>query len=274
MSSTTFATLLGTAEAWTNPDVSFANLLTITGPTVATADADLLRHVAALSLDSPVMLAAVLANDPSCITILNLPRVFHQGLVPQAPLDNNVFAFVGTSPDDATPVHLRDDAMTPVLVDGHTDATVLRTELNTAANVTDGLRNIIPAGHVTAQAYTVCRVLVLPLEFAAAFQASVSYTITQFYDTFIAPNVADAAWVTTYEEMVQWWICAAMRAPAIVGPPAVPAGPALGLVTQLALTMPQQRALNGWARRSLTQAAARVPAYHAAPRGSSEQPPN
>ena len=50
-----------------------------------------------------------------------------------------------------------------------------------------------------------------------------------------------------------------MRVAAVVGPPAVPAGPALGFATQQVLTVPQQRLLNNWTCRTLSLVASKVP---------------
>jgi len=64
---------------------------------------------------------------------------------------------------------------------------------------------------------------VFPAELAAVLQAQAVYSIAQFYDLFIGPNVATPGWAITYEELIQWWSCAAMQVAAAVGPPAVPA---------------------------------------------------
>ena len=50
-----------------------------------------------------------------------------------------------------------------------------------------------------------------------------------------------------------------MRVAAVVGPPAVPAGPALGFNTHQVLTLPQQRLLNNWTHCTLALVASKVP---------------
>jgi len=204
-------------------------------------------------------MGAILNDDPNNITILNIPRSYPQGVVAQANLDGNIYAFLGGSSTDAVPVHIPAVGLESVAVTSHRDPATLRTELNTPSNVTDGLRNPIAPAHANAQALTVRRAMVFPTELAAALQAQAVYCIAQFYDPFIGPNVAAPGWAVTYEEMIQWWSCAAMQVAAIVGPPAAPAGPALGFATQQVLTVPQQRLLNNWTRCTLALVASKVP---------------
>jgi len=71
--------------------------------------------------------------------------------------------------------------------------------------------------------------------------------------------MATAGWAVTYEELIQWWSCAAMRVTGVVGPPAVQVGPALGFDTQQVLTVLQQRLLNNWTRCTLALVASKVP---------------
>ena len=74
MSSQTLSTIMGSAPAWDNYVVPFAQLLNITGPLVATPPDQLLQHLAQLSLETPIVMGAVLHDDPENITILNIPR--------------------------------------------------------------------------------------------------------------------------------------------------------------------------------------------------------
>lgn len=259
MSGTDFPTLYGTDTAWATPAAPFTDILAITGPLLGTAAAALLQRVATMSLDTPVTLAAVLTDDPTNITIINIPRTYTAGVTARPTLDDQVFGFVGTTTGDATPIHLVAAAFQAVNVDGHDDAAVLRTELDTAANVTDGRRNHIAAGQPHAAALTVRRVMLLPVEMAAAVSANITYTPATFYDSIIGPNIGDAAWVASYGELIDWWNCATMMTAAVAGPPAVAAAPALALNTQLALTLPEQRLLNNWGRRTLALLAGAVP---------------
>jgi len=210
-------------------------------------------------LETPIVIGAVLNDDPSNITILNLPRSYPRGVVAQANLDGNIYAFVGGSSTDTVPVHIPAAGLESVAITSHRDPATLCTELNTPANVTNGLRNPIAAAHANAQVLTVQRAMVFPTELAAVLQAQAVYSIPQFCDLFIGPNMVTADWAVTYEEIIQWWDCAAMRVAAVVGPRAVPAGPALGFATQQVLTVPQQRLLNNWTRRVQVLVASKVP---------------
>jgi len=85
---------MGSAPAWDNYVVPFDQLLNITGPLVATPANQLLQHLAQLSLETPIVMGAVLHNDPNNITILNIPRSYPRGVVAQANLDGNIYGFV------------------------------------------------------------------------------------------------------------------------------------------------------------------------------------
>jgi len=174
-------------------------------------------------------------------------------------LDGNIYAFVGGSSTDAVPVHIPAAGLESVAVTSHRNPVTLHAELNTPADVTNGLRNPIALAHANAQALTVRRTMVFPTELATVLQAQAVYSIAQFYDLFIGPNMATPGWSVTYEELIQWWSCAAIRVATVVGRPAVPAGPALGFATQQVLTVPQQRLLNKWTRCALALVASKVP---------------
>ena len=73
MSSDTLSTVMGTAPAWDNYVIPFNQLLSITGPLVVTPELQLLQHLAQLSLESPTVMGAALADDPTNITMLNIP---------------------------------------------------------------------------------------------------------------------------------------------------------------------------------------------------------
>jgi len=182
--------------------VPFDQLLNVTGPVVATPANQLVQHLAQLSLETPIVMGAVLNNDPSNITILNIPCSYPRGVVAQVNLDGNTYAFLGARSNDAVPVPIPDAGLESVAITSHWDPATLCTELNTPANVTDGLQNPIAAAHANAQALTVRRAMVFPTELAGVLQAQAVHSIPQFYDLSIGPNMATAGWAVTYKELI------------------------------------------------------------------------
>ena len=59
-------------------------------------------------------LVHILNDDPSNITILNIPRSYPRGVVAQVNLDGNIYAFVGGRSNDAVPVHIPDAGLESV----------------------------------------------------------------------------------------------------------------------------------------------------------------
>jgi len=180
MSSQTLSTIMGSAPAWDNFVVPFDQLLNVTGSLVAMPANQLVQHLAQLSWETPIVMGAVLNDDPSNITILNLPHSYPHGVVAQVNLDGNIYAFVGGRFDDAVPVHIPAAGLGLVAVTSHHDPATLRTKLNTPANVTDGLRNPIAAAHANAQALAIRHAMVFPTQLAAVLQAQVVCSIPQF----------------------------------------------------------------------------------------------
>jgi len=130
----------------------------------------------------------VLEDDPSNVTILNLPSSYPRGVVAQANLDGNINPFVGGRSNDDVPVHIPAAGLEPIAIARHGDSETLRVELNIPANVTNEPRNPIPAGHANPQALTVQHAMVFLTELAAMLQAQVVCSMPQFYDLFIGPN--------------------------------------------------------------------------------------
>jgi len=145
---------MGSAPAWDNYVVPFDQLLNVTGPLVATPANQLVQQLTQLSLETPIVIGTVLNNNPSNITILNIPRSYPRGVVARVNLDGNVYAFMGGRSDNVAPVHIPDVGLESVAITSHWDQATLRTKLNTPANVTDGLRNPIALAHANAQALT------------------------------------------------------------------------------------------------------------------------
>ena len=127
MSSQTLSTIMSTAPAWDNYVVPFDQLLNITGPMVVTPELQLLQHLAQLSLETPIIMGAVLLDDPNNITILNIPRTYPRGLVAQANLDGNIYAFVGESTTNAVPVYIPAAGLESIAITSHRDPATLRT---------------------------------------------------------------------------------------------------------------------------------------------------
>jgi len=76
MSSQTLSTIMGSAPVWDNYVVPFNQLLNSAGPLVATPANQLIQHLAQLSLETPIIMGAILHDDPNNITILNIPRSY------------------------------------------------------------------------------------------------------------------------------------------------------------------------------------------------------
>ena len=233
-------------RAFTSPDVPYGLLAAALFNSMDPPEV-LLNKLERTALESPVMVALVLDEDPDWITLLKNPRRFVGSLVHPTPLDGLIYGFSGPDARTLAAVHIPAMAF---------EVSAAYNVLDDAAAIRLGLEGL-PAD----QAYhpyvnvgtpnmtnSACRCSVLlPLEWHAQLSKDHPYGISlkTLYDTFLLPLHATAG--HPYIDVVNWWRHAATRA----APAGARARSGLQVSTAQALPPALRANRDGWAQEQV-----------------------
>ena len=207
----------------------------------------LLNKLERTALESPVMVALVLDEDPDWIMLLKNPRCFVGSLVHPTPLDGLIYGFSGPDARTLAAVHIPAMAF---------EVSTAYNVLDDAATICLGLEGLpadqvyhpyVNAGTPNMMNSACRRSILLPIEWHTQLSKDHPYGISLkvLYNTFLLPLHATAG--HPYIDVVNWWRHAAMRA--------TPAGAqgCSGLQLSMAQALPLALCANhdGWAQEQV-----------------------
>ena len=165
----------------------------------------LLHKLERMALESPVMVALVLDEDPDWITLLKNPRCFMGSLVHPTPLDGLIYGFSGPDAHTLAAIHIPTSAF---------EISAAYNVLDDAAAICLGLEGLpedqvchpyvnVGTPNMTNSACQ-CTVL-LPTQWHVQLAKDHPHGITlkEFYDTFLLPLQGIAG--QPYTNVQTWW---------------------------------------------------------------------